>query len=447
MQENDNNSSITILSLALDNRKDEWLTPMRYIIVPGEHFSALMQAESYGWILASNKPLVSGEMISSYVNGATESHFQKLSCILNRINIYMYGENGDDKKLQIELPYYRLQQQFFILAELLRDLEAACGCSGIFTSIINRADYLERHLARLDISRDQISEISRSIDHDISVLRGWQKFGREILVEISDVAHVTSGYSTGAYMLDLLWQHCLIASPQLSQTYIGGFMAVPLHEHGKGLDLRSDLELILRRVCQGNTGGKSNAHSRKNVYCKNIFKEVDKRSMPDHPRMIVEYKEVTSPELPLIWDLVECLKYNYAPKICPVCGKAFPPSGGMRVYCSRECGTSANRNMVRRKKWAKNAIADTVMPEAKRYLLAMRTRVNYVSKGNKPHKGVTAITSAEYNMWYDNYKKEMKKYMNIRASETDKEIIEKAGVEFLDRIRPNGYKPHRRKNG
>ena len=444
MQENGNATYLpdTNRPYILDN-KAEWLTPMRYIIAPNGRFSALVQAGGCGWESASSRLMGTGEMISGYVNAALEAHFQDLTRILERVNTLLYGENIGDKKPQRPPLYGKLQQQFLNLADLLWDVEAACGRSGIFVSIINRADYLERHLAHYDITCEQICEISQSIENDIRTLCEWRKPGREILVELSNVGRAASEYATGAYMLGRLWQRCLVASPHFSQAFTGGLMDIPLNRQAreKELDLRSDLALLIQSVSQ------RESQTSKSSTRRNIYAEVDRRKKPDYPRMIVEYKEVTSPELPLIWDLVECLKLDCAPKICPVCGKAFMPRSGERVYCSRQCGTSTNREMVRRKKWAENMAADTVIPEAKRYLNAMRSRVNYKRKDDGLDKDVMKLVLDEYDKWYENYDKEMKIFMNIRASETDKEIIEKAGVEFLNKIRPNRYNPHRRKNG
>ena len=214
-------------------------------------------------------------------------------------------------------------------------------------------------------------------------------------------------------------------------------MQIPLRD--KMPDPHSELALLIRGLSQ--PGNKTSASGPR----RNIFNLLDKRAEPDYPRMIAEYKEVTSPELPLVWDVIECLKCNHAPAICPVCHKAFVRTREHRVYCSDECGSPENRERLHKARMTDNAlVGSTVLLEAEQYLRTMRARLHYVSKDGRARKG--SLTHEEYDAWFALYKKEKIIYINIVETETDQEVIKKAGAAFLETIRPDGYKPHRRKN-
>ena len=215
-------------------------------------------------------------------------------------------------------------------------------------------------------------------------------------------------------------------------------MQIPLR--GKTPDLQSDLALLIKGIAQmGNKRAASGSRQ-------NALSLLDRRAEPDYPRMIAEYKEVTSPELALIWDFVDCLTCSRTPAICPVCKKAFVRTRGRRVYCSAECGLPENRTELYQKRKTDDAQDDNaVLLEAEQYLRTMRARLSYISKDDrKPRK--RALTQEDFNDWFARYKKQRSIYMNIKGTETDPAVIEKAGNTFLEAIRPEDYKPHRRKN-
>lgn len=415
--------------------KSEWLEEIRYVSISNQ-LSAIMERESSGWELASSQFFSPGELFTSYVNAPITPLFQQAECILGRADAFL-----NEEKPQHGFPYDRLQQQFFQLANALQEMEGGCGHYGLFAGIINRADYLERHLAHLEITRNQVVEISGSIRRDIATLQAWQGHSRKALAELSSTGYAASGHATGAYMLDRLWELCLEVSPQLSPSYIGGFMQIPMKD--KTQDPYSDLAFLIREMSWKKENTDEDADA--GAFRRHILRALAKRGEPDYPRMVVEYKEATSPELPLIWDFVECLKQNRTPAICPLCGKAFMRTRTQRVYCSAECGSSENRGKLHKKRKTDDALTDNaVLLEAEQYLRAMRARRSYVSKSGKPRK--RDLTQEAYDAWFALYKKEKDIYINIKGNETDEETVKKAGAAFLKAVCPEGYKPHHRKS-
>lgn len=414
------------------DHKSEWLEAIRYVSLP-DHRSAIMKKESSGWELASSRFLTPGDLVTGYVNAPITPLFHQAERIFQKVELLLR-----DRTPSPDLSYGKLQPYYSRLIDVLWEMEAVCGNSGLFAGIINRTSYLELHAERLDLPYERVVEISRGIQRDLAALQEWHAYSREILVELSSTGYAESGHATGAYMLSRLWQLCAETFPQFSQSYTGGFLQIPLR--GKTPDLQSDLALLIKGIAQmGNKRAASGSRQ-------NALSLLDRRAEPDYPRIIAEYKVVTSPELALIWDFVDCLKCSCTPAICPVCKKAFVRTRGRRVYCSAECGLPENRTELYQKRKTDDAQGDNaVLLEAEQYLRTMRARLNYISKDDrKPRKRV--LTQEDFNDWFARYKKQRSIYMNIKGTETDPAVIEKAGNTFLEAIRPEDYKPHRRKN-
>lgn len=295
----------------------------------------------------------------------------------------------------------------------------------------------------LEVERCQLQEIEWEIDRAIyretelltrfnkvvsqlESLVPFQKDLKKILFELSLSEKQASGHASSAQILRRLFKEF----PYVCNLCfgLGGYMVVDIDANGK----------VRTEMLDRNMANKFLAILSPNS------EPLEYNNIKDC-KAILEYHVLSDTRMYIAFDLIERLRRSTFFARCATCGAFFFTSDKRLIYCSNTA-CSSNRSHIQRLK--EKIHDDPALKEAYQYKNTMASR--YQRTVNN-HMKVTrrSVSREEYDAWTLSFHNACAVYKQEKAEAilrcASREELNEIRTRFLNRIRPEGYTPHAKK--